>query len=274
MIKSLTFVVAGLQISYILTMKKTKDKVYVCANPACAREYTQDVGKGTPRKYCQRSCQKRGQAKATGVSRPHGELSPESVRELFDYDPETGILTHRPRPLRDWCAHTDKGWNTRCAGKKAGRLGKNGHWYIGVAYDVLYKTKNFMAHRVIWAHYHGQWPDRDIDHINGDPADNRIVNLRLCTETQNLANAKLRKDNTSGVKGVYWHKQSRKWYAFITIDKKVTYLGGFHNIEDAIAARQGMAAHVFGEFARETPLIEQEEVNVAACEYPPTATSS
>ncbi len=179
------------------------------------------------------------------------DLTPEQVRCLLDYDPATGILTWRLRPIRPGFERQDKGWNTRFAGKPAGRLGKHGHFYVGIAYRRLYETRNFSSHRLAWVHYYGEWPTCDIDHKNRDPADNRIDNLRLTTQTQNLGNARMRKDNTSGVRGVYRHK-SGKWYAFITRDKRVTYLGSFVRKEDAIACRQRAALEVFGEFANET----------------------
>lgn len=225
----------------------------ICANPDCGREFTQRRRAGARQKYCRPKCHNRWRAKKPARS----ELTVARMREIVDYDPITGVLVWRARPLRPGIEHTDKGWNTRCAGKPAGRPGKHGHIYIAFVHGDAYGTANYAAHRVAWAHYHGEWPERDIDHINGVPSDNRIGNLRLCTETQNLANAKLRKNNTSGVKGVYWDKKAKRWSAFITIDKRVTNLGRFETKELAIAARQGMAAHVFGDFARETPISEE-----------------
>ncbi len=183
------------------------------------------------------------------------DLTPERVRELLDYDPFTGILSWRERPIRPGCERPDKGWNTRFAGKPAGRPDKHGHIYIGIAYRRLYETRNFPAHRLAWAHYYGEWPVCDLDHKNRNPADNRIDNLRLATATLNLGNARQRKDNTSGVRGVYWDKKSRRWSAFITINRKVVNLGRFPNKAAAIHARQTLARHIFGEFANETPVI-------------------
>lgn len=180
-------------------------------------------------------------------------LTPEQVRELIDYDPETGILTWRARKLRVGLERIDKGWNTRFTGKRAGRPDRNGHIWVGIAYEEL-KTSNFAAHRLAWAHYYGEWPNTGIDHINRNSSDNRIANLRLADQTRNSQNSSLRSDNTSGVKGVYWVSKEQKWAAFININKKVTQLGRYESKEEAIRVRQDAAKRYFGEFANETVL--------------------
>ena len=182
------------------------------------------------------------------------DLTPEKLRELLNYDPETGVLTWRKRAVRPGLARSDKGWNTRFVGKTAGRPGKHGHIYIGIAYRKLYETRNFAAHRLAWVHFYGEWPSTEIDHVNGVPSDNRISNLRLASRTQNMRNTRMRSDNTSGCKGVYWSKKSKKWCAFITINKKVTALGAFTDKQEAIKVRQDAARIYHGEFSSETVL--------------------
>jgi hypothetical protein len=177
-------------------------------------------------------------------------LTPERIRELLDYDPDTGILTWRRRGIRPGCERPDGGWNTRFAGKKAGRPDKNGHWYVAISVD-LYRTKNFAAHRLAWVLYYGAWPSQNIDHANGLPADNRIANLRLATQTQNMRNTRVRSDNTSGHKGVSWSAKSKKWYAYINANGRMIPLGKFRNREDAVTTRRQAAREYFGEFARE-----------------------
>lgn len=73
----------------------------------------------------------------------------------------------------------------------------------------------------------GKHPTKDVDHINRDKLDNRRINLRFCTRGQNMANAGLSKHNSSGLKGVSWHKQSQKWTAVIMIKGKNKNLGLF-----------------------------------------------
>jgi hypothetical protein len=82
----------------------------------------------------------------------------------------------------------------------------------------------------------------EIDHINGDPSDNRFCNLRVATHYQNMVNRKKPTSNTSGVMGVTWHAQTGKWRAYITIDSKQKSLGLHACISDAIAARKKAAA--------------------------------
>lgn len=87
------------------------------------------------------------------------------------------------------------------------------------------------------------------DHINGNKLDNRRKNLRICTQAQNNANARMRRDNTSGVRGVVWHKRLEKWQAQITVNGKCLYLGMFVDMKDAIEARRKAARDIHGDFA-------------------------
>lgn len=83
---------------------------------------------------------------------------------------------------------------------------------------------------------YGVWPKTYLDHIDGNPRNNAILNLRLATPAQNLQNTKQNKNNTSGAKNVYLHKHG-KYEAYITKDKRRIYLGLFTHLDDAIAAR-------------------------------------
>lgn len=139
-------------------------------------------------------------------------ISIEDIRSQFSYNPETGLLSR-----------ISTGKPVICVGKTGyGRVSING--------------KQHKIHRIIWMHYHGEAPDQ-IDHINGDRFDNRIVNLRSVTKRQNSINLKLRPDNKSGCHGVNWH-HSNRWIAQIRDDGKYVYLGSFANLDDAVAARK------------------------------------
>ncbi len=96
----------------------------------------------------------------------------------------------------------------------------------------------------------GEWPNKLIDHIDGDPSNNRFANLRMATFSQNSANSRVHSINASGRKGVFWHKQCGKWMASITIFGKQKHLGLFDEIEDAANAYDRAARDAFGEFAR------------------------
>jgi hypothetical protein len=174
-------------------------------------------------------------------------ITPEHVKILLDYNPETGDFVWKWRKLRPDFQRMDKIWNSRLAGKiVTKRRHRHGHLQIGIY------NKNYMWHRVVWAHYYGIWPDRDIDHINGIPDDNRIINLRLATKSENLCNAKIRINNTTGVKGVSWSKQSKKWYAYINKNRKMHALGYFNCFGKAIVARKLAAKQMHGDFVRFT----------------------
>jgi hypothetical protein len=87
-----------------------------------------------------------------------------------------------------------------------------------------------------------------VDHVNGDKLDNRKDNLRICNGTQNQGNMKIPKHNTSGIKGVSWHKATKKWVANIRINKKPKYLGSFSSKLDAKEIYTKFAKQYFGEF--------------------------
>jgi hypothetical protein len=151
----------------------------------------------------------------------------EYLHKRLRYEPETGKLFWREHESMPQC------WNARFGGKEAlATLHQKG--YLRGAID----RKTRLSHRVIWAMEHGSWPVHQIDHIDGNPLNNRIENLRDVTQSVNLRNAKKKINNISGFNGVCFRKDNKKWQANITIDGKLTYLGSFDAIEDAIEARQ------------------------------------
>ncbi len=127
-------------------------------------------------------------------------------------------------------------------GKEAGYISHSGYRKISI------KNKNVYTHRIVWFLTKGFWPTFGLDHINGDTSDNRISNLREATQDKNLANSKLRKDNTSGHKGVWWHKQARKWAGCIG-NGKGKHRGSFNTREEALAVYAEAAKAKYGEFA-------------------------
>ena len=159
----------------------------------------------------------------------------EYLRKVLAYDPDAGILTWLPRPREHF--KTDIAWlrwNTQKPGKVAfSYIQKRGGYAVGNLDGMSY-----YAHRIIWAHIHGSVSDMEIDHINGDRSDNRLQNLRAVSRLQNTQNRKVRAESKSGVCGVEWHQQCRKWKAYINANKRRVYLGVYVNLEDAIAARK------------------------------------
>lgn len=108
------------------------------------------------------------------------------------------------------------------------------------------KYKRITIHRLVM----NAKINQQIDHINGNKLDNRKHNLRFCDKYQNAMNCKIHKHNTSGYKGVCWHKQSKKWRAYIVINDKQLSLGLFNNKKQAANAYNKKAKELFGEFAR------------------------
>jgi HNH endonuclease/AP2 domain len=161
-------------------------------------------------------------------------VTAERLRELLGCDPETGLLIWK--------------MNRQGPGARAGEVAgcKDPQGYIKIGID----GRMYLAHRLIWLHIYGAWPDGELDHINHDPSDNRIENLRLATNSQNMANRPAQINNTSGFKGTTFHKQRRKWQAQITVNKKVLHLGLFKTPEAAHAAYVLATQALHGEFAR------------------------
>lgn len=108
----------------------------------------------------------------------------------------------------------------------------------------------YRAHRLAFVYMTGEEPFHNVDHINGNRADNRWKNLRVCNQSQNMGNVGLRKNNTSGHPGVVFDKERGKWRAQIRIGGKKTNLGRFDDFEDAVEAHNLAHAANFGEFSR------------------------
>lgn len=157
------------------------------------------------------------------------------VRELFNYDPVSGCLIWRSRPKDAFATKAAySSFRARCEGKAAGHI--EGQGYRVIVFDGQAKK----AHKLVWLFIHGEWvkyPDFEIDHVNGDRADNRIQNLRKVTKSLNQRNSSMRKNNQSGVIGVNWVASKRRWIARIWDGPHHRYLGQFTKIEDAAVAR-------------------------------------
>lgn len=158
-------------------------------------------------------------------------LTLERLREVLNYDPETGHFT--------WLVSMPPRGRV---GARAGTIQKNG--YRGIAINGFRAT----AHRLAWFYVYGKWPERDLDHVNCVRDDNRIANLREATESQNLANISAHKDSTTGLKGV--SKKRDKWQARIFCRGVKYNLGCYESPSAAHAAYAAKAKELFGEFAR------------------------
>jgi hypothetical protein len=172
------------------------------------------------------------------------------VLQLLRYDPATGVFTWKPRPPEmfadngnGYTARACKIWNTRYAGGPAGSI--TGAGYIAIAMARV----EYLAHRLAWLVVHGEPVPTVIDHKDRNPLNNRIGNLRAATQSRNLANAKRRKDNTSGIKGVSMTRTGR-YDARIKANGTLHLLGTFWTLEEAQSARIDAEARLHGVFAR------------------------
>ena len=165
---------------------------------------------------------------------------------LFECHASDGILFHRPRTVEMFPSNSRiRQWDGRYAGKRAlNDLGNHGY----LCGDVM--GKKVLAHRVIWAMHYGDWPEGQIDHINMDKTDNRIINLRDVAQSPNQWNRTKYKNNTSGFKGVSFYKRDGTWRAQITINGKKKTIGYYPNPEMAANAYDEYCLDVHGDYAR------------------------
>jgi hypothetical protein len=156
----------------------------------------------------------------------------ERLQELFEYSVVTGLLYRR---------------QGRRKGLPAGcQVGNSkGRGYIHI------RGEQYATYRVIWRLVTGQDPqDLHVDHADGDPLNNAWHNLRLATHTQNMANRRISKYNTSGYKGVIWNPRQGYWMAKIRHEGRKLSLGNYATAEAAHAAYVEAAQRLKGEFAR------------------------
>jgi hypothetical protein len=166
-------------------------------------------------------------------SNPVTNLTAEQARALWTYEPETGLLR--------WRVTTSTRYK---AGSVAGYIQPKGYVVVGYGYRL------WSAHRLAWLIVTGEWPFGEIDHIDADKANNRWSNLRDVPKSLNGANVPARRSNTSGFKGVSWHKHHGRWSAAIQKDGRQRHLGYFDDPEQAHAAYATAANDLFGDCAR------------------------
>jgi len=146
------------------------------------------------------------------------ELDSTLVRELFNYDPETGRLTHKAR-------------------RKAVKLGRqvgcpDNYGYLVASVTTHGKKRTYKVHRLIWLYVYGTWPEGVIDHINGDRSDNRLSNLRDVSPQRNSQNS-LAGRGVSQYRGVCFNKTKNLWQTSIHIDGRQKFVGYYRSEYDA-----------------------------------------
>jgi hypothetical protein len=163
-------------------------------------------------------------------------LTVERLRELLEYDAETGVFR----------------WRVTRGGRRSGSVAgtvhkeKNGKTsYIKISIDSV----GYLSHRLVWMYIHGNFPNVDVDHIDLNGLNNRVSNLREATHSQNHANRAVNKNNDLGVKGVR-QVPSGNFRAVIKFHRKTLYLGTYPTAALASAAYSAKAKELFGEFSR------------------------
>lgn len=157
---------------------------------------------------------------------------PDDIKRWLSYNRDTGLFR--------WIAARKK----VCVGDIAGSVSKSSGYV-----EIKFCQKLYYAHRLAWWFVHGVMPQR-IDHRDTVRHHNWIENLRLATQSQNLANASLRSDNSSGFKGVFFFKPTGRWASKIQVRGEAKHLGYFSTPEEAAAAYDAAACEHFGDFAR------------------------
>ena len=153
-------------------------------------------------------------------------ITQSELKELLEYNPDTGVFTWIKR-------------NGNVAGTK------NNAGYVCIRIN----KKIYKAHRLAYLYMTGKFPENFIDHINHIKDDNRWVNLRDATDSQNGANRAKCKNNTSGYKGVSWNKRDKKWESKIKYMSKTIHLGKYTTPEEASEAYKKKAIELYGEFS-------------------------
>lgn len=167
--------------------------------------------------------------------------STEILKVLLVPDFGSGRIFYRPRPIEMFPSERIfRSWNSRFSGAEAfNTLNTKGYFYGRLL------EQRYLRHRVIWKMAHGNDPD-EIDHINRNPADNRIENLRASTRSENNINRRMSKYNTSGHVGIYQQNDAHgfSWVSQIKRNGNAVHLGRFQSIEEAVAARMGAEAAI------------------------------
>ena len=164
-------------------------------------------------------------------------LTQEYLKECFDYDPLTGDVVFKKRPLNHFGSEfQQKISNTKRSNVKAGSVHRNGKGKTYLRTKI--NGKYFLIHRLIWLYAYGELPEF-IDHINGNGLDNRLQNLRNVTMTENNKNLRMPITNTSGCVGVYYDKLNDAWFSCIWKNNKQIRIGTFKSKSEAVIARKG-----------------------------------
>lgn len=165
-------------------------------------------------------------------------LTQERLKELFDYHEDGHLI---------WKTKSSKKASRIIIGNIAGTLScVKGLCYWRIHFD----DKTHFAHRLIYIWHHGSINKKQIDHIDGNGLNNKILNLREASHSQNMMNQGPNKSSKTGVRGVKFSKAAKKYIASIKVNKVWKHLGTFDNLFTAAIARKKAEQEYFGEYAK------------------------
>ncbi len=148
-------------------------------------------------------------------------LDIQTLRRVLDYNPETGVFTRTARLAQ--CHQVGDRADYEVTSSKL-----KGYRRVGLF------NERYLAHRLAWFHFYGEWPGKMIDHINGEKGDNRIANLRDVSAQTNLQNKRrCRPSNVSGLLGAVWNPPTKTWRARIQTGKTFVHIGMFNTAQEA-----------------------------------------
>jgi len=157
------------------------------------------------------------------------DITQDYLKSRLTYSPEDGAFYWKRKPV---VGKQGAGWNIKYVDKRAGYISISGYELIRIDYLT------WRAHRLAWLYVHGRMPASDIDHINHDRSDNRIINLREVTGGDNQKNKSMHKNNTSGTAGVIWNPTNENWMTQIRVNYRTVHIGSYAEKRDAIIARK------------------------------------
>jgi len=158
-------------------------------------------------------------------------VTQDRLKDILLYDKDTGVFTWRIQR------------GQMKVGSVAGCIYDRG--YIRIRIDGT----RYLAHRLAWLYSTGSFPSNYMDHIDRDPSNNRLCNLRPATAKQNQGNRKINSNNKSGFKGVSWCKRKLNWAVFINLSGRHTRLGCYADKNEAAQAYRNAAIEEHGEYA-------------------------
>jgi hypothetical protein len=160
-------------------------------------------------------------------------IDQKTLMEWLTYEQETGLFI--------WNKHKTR--SKVQAGDVAGT--KNVYGYI----QIKINRTVYLAHRLAWLYVYGYMPTKHTDHINGIGTDNRIVNLREASASENQMNVGMRSNNKSGANGVHFETRSKTWVAQAGLNGKRHKIGSYKTLDEAISARKSFEDVNYGEYA-------------------------